>query len=236
MKLSKSKHPNEKSQELTLHLRAISHEFKNPLTTIEGFASLLDEEYGNLLPQGAKHYLDRIFFNLKRAQNLLEDLSELAGITIEEENFEHVSSHELVEAAVEPFLFIIKKQAITLSIQDDLPHIYCDVKAMIQVFTNLISNAIKYSRPGKPNRIEIGYEGDEIFHKFYVKDQGIGIAEKDRNKVFVLFSRLRRKREVAGSGIGLAIVKRIIEGHGGEIWVDSRLNKGSTFFFTLPKI
>ncbi len=106
---------------------------------------------------------------------------------------------------------------------------------MIQVFTNLISNAFKYSHANKENRIELGYIDGELFHKFYVKDNGVGMRLKDRDKVFQPFCRLEEKKNVSGSGLGLTIVKRIIEGHGGEIWLDPRLNQGITVYFTLPK-
>jgi signal transduction histidine kinase len=111
----------------------------------------------------------------------------------------------------------------------------CDKDAMILVFINLISNAIKYSRIRTSSRIAIGCFDDEFFYKFYIKDNGIGFRAKDRGRVFLLFSRLRNKRNVSGTGVGLAIVKKIVIGHGGEIWVESRMNQGSTFYFTLPK-
>ena len=92
-----------------------------------------------------------------------------------------------------------------------------------------------YSKNKIIARISIGCSDDELFYKFFIKDNGIGFRAQDRNRVFVLFNRLRNKRNVSGSGVGLAIVKKIIVGHGGEIWVESRMHRGSTFYFTLPK-
>lgn len=165
----------------------------------------------------------------------MADLAEFAQVIIDEADFKMVSVAEIIEVAKEPFLFGLKEKRLRLIVHDNLPDIYCDANAMTQVFTNLLSNAIKYSRKDS-DKIEIGYFRDEIFHKFFVKDYGIGIKVNDRNKVFHLFSRLGNKKGVSGTGLGLAIVKRIIEGHGGEIWVDSKINKGSTFYFTLPKV
>ncbi|MFQ5825517.1 MAG: ATP-binding protein [bacterium] len=222
-------------QDLNVYLQTIVHELKSPLVSVQGFASLLFEEYGSNLPREGKRYLERIFFNLKKAEDMLSDLSEFAQVIIDEADFKMVAVDEIIEVAKEPFLFELKERRLRLVVHSNLPDIYCDANAMIQVFTNLISNAIKYSREDS-EVIEIGYACDEIFHKFFVKDYGIGISAKDRNKVFHFFSRLGNKKGVSGSGLGLAIVKRIIEGHGGEIWVDSKIYKGSTFYFTLPKV
>jgi len=229
------KKASNKDKDFNLYLHTIVHELKNPLVSIQGFTSLLFEEYGKNLPKEGKKYLERIFFNLSKVESLLLDLSKFARVSIDESDFEMISANEIIEVAKEPVILQLKKKQITLVIQSELPDLYCDANAMIQVFSNLISNAIKYSHDHRPGNIEIGYIADEIFHKLFIKDNGVGIRSKDRNKVFLLFSRLDNKEGVSGSGLGLTIVKRIIEGHGGEIWVDSRLNKGATFYFTLPK-
>ncbi|MFQ5823186.1 MAG: ATP-binding protein [bacterium] len=224
------------NKELNLYLHTIAHEIRNPLVSIRGFTSLLFEEYGKALPNEGRNYLERIFSNLKRVENLLGDLTQLARVSIDESNYEQISVKEIIDVTVDSFLFQLKQKNIKLIVQPNMPYLYCHIKAMIQVFTNLIANAIKYSREDSESKIEIGFIDDELFYKFYVKDNGVGIPVRDRNKVFHLFSRLRNKKGVGGSGLGLAIVKRIIEGHGGEIWVDSKKNKGATFYFTLPKV
>ncbi|MFQ5708425.1 MAG: ATP-binding protein [bacterium] len=223
------------NEELNLYLNAIAHEFRSPLVSVQGYAALLVEEYGDLLPAEGKQYLDRIFANLRQADDILIDLSRFARTLVPESEFEYVAANEIVEAALEPLVRQLKQDRIELIVQPGLPRIFCHVRAMIQVFTNLLSNATKYLKENAPGQIEIGYLGDEIFHKFYVKDNGVGMLPKERNKVFLLFSRLGNKKRVSGSGLGLAIVKRIIEGHGGEVWVDARRHKGATFYFTLPK-
>jgi signal transduction histidine kinase len=223
-----------KEQNLLLH--TIAHEIRNPLVSVRGFASLLFEEYGKILPNEGKKYIERILSNLKRVENLLSDLSELARISIDESEYERVAAQEMIATALDSLFYEIEQKNIAVIVQPNMPVLYCNSKALIQAITNLISNAIKYSRERSESKIEIGYLDDEIFHKFFVKDNGVGMRACDRNKVFQIFSRLRNKKGVSGSGLGLAIVKRIIEGHGGEIWVDSKRNKFATFYFTLPKV
>jgi len=224
-----------KKDEVNLYLHLIAHEIKSPLVSIQGYTSLLQEKYLENLPPDGRDYLMRIASNLKRAENLLSDITQLAQVAIVESNFKKVAVNDLIATALEPHWFRIKKLNLQVNIAENMPELYCDPSAMSIVFSNLIGNAVKYSREKKAGTIDIGYIGDEIFHKFYIKDEGVGFKASDRNKVFLMFSRLRNKKNVSGSGLGLSIVKQIIEGHGGEIWVESRKNRGSKFFFTLPK-
>jgi len=216
-------------------LHIIAHEIRNPLVSVRGYASLLQERYGQELPAEGREYLARIETNLKRVDVLLTDITRLAKISIDEENFTLARTTELVEAALESHVIALHQNNLELIVDPDLPELYCDANSMVVAFSNLIGNAIKYSREKKKGKIQIGYLDDEIFHKFFVKDEGVGFRASDRNKVFMLFSRLMNKRNVGGTGLGLTIVKQIIEGHGGEIWVESRQNHGATFYFTLPK-
>lgn len=226
--------PANKSDELNLYLHIIVHELRNPLVSLAGYAHLISEKLKATTDDETIAYWERILVNLKQLDGLLSDISKLAKVSVRESDFDRVPSQEIVRAALDTF--DLNSQAnLEIWVQPDLPTIYCDPKSMIQVFTNLISNAIKYGQTGKESRIEIGYIDNELFHKFYVKDNGVGIRLKDRDKVFRPFCRLEKKKSVSGSGLGLTIVKRIIEGHGGEIWLDSRLNHGVTIYFTLPK-
>jgi len=222
-------------EELNAHLHTIAHELRHPIIAIQGFTSLLSEKYSQTLPEEGQEFLERITHNIKRAESLLGDISKLANATVKEEAFEEISSEELVETAVESLHIQIRERDVQVEIQDALPVIFCDKESLILALINLIGNAIKYSRNKTVTRISIGCSDDELFYKFFIKDNGIGFRAKDRKRVFVLFNRLRNKRNVSGSGVGLAIVKKIIVGHGGEIWVESRMNRGSTFYFTLPK-
>lgn len=222
--------------DVNLYLHTIAHELRNPLVSIEGFASLLSEKYSEFLPSEGKHYLERISKNTSRLQSLLADITQLAKIIIDEKNFARISANDVIQAALDSHYIQLNERQLELRIQPNLPEVYCDSNAMILAFSNLIGNAIKYSREKPDGLIEIGYLDDELFHKFYVKDNGVGFPARDSSKVFLLFSRLRNKKDVSGSGLGLTIVKEIVEGHGGQIWAASRRNRGSTFYFTLPKI
>ena len=125
--------------------------------------------------------------------------------------------------------------ASSIEIAENLSPAYGHRGSIQHVFTNLISNALKYRRERVQPKIEIGCLEDEIFLKFYVKDNGIGIPREAQKKIFNMFVRVGHKKRVHGSGLGLYIVRRIIQAHGGEIWVRSRKGVGSTFYFTLPK-
>ncbi len=220
---------------LNLYLRTIAHELRNPLVSVQGFATLLAEKYARNLPGEGKKYLERILANLSRVDYLLNDLNKLAAVSVCEQDFVKVSSLQLIRDVLDTFALQIQQNEIEVRVGSHLPDIYCDVTAISVVFSNLIANAIKYSRERTQARIEVGYLDDELFHKFFVRDNGVGFRAKDRNKVFLIFSRLRNKRNVDGSGLGLSIVKQLVEGHGGQVWVESRKYKGATFFFTLPK-
>ena len=118
---------------------------------------------------------------------------------------------------------------------DNLSTIYCDGDRICQVFDNLLGNAIKFMRETNSPKIEIGYEDKIDLHQFYVRDNGIGIDPKYHRKIFEMFHRLKQTEDEEGTGLGFAIVERIMNGHGGRIWVESEAGKGATFYFTLPK-
>jgi signal transduction histidine kinase len=128
---------------------------------------------------------------------------------------------------------MVSKSAAEVTVAAGLPTVQCSRGRVVQVFSNLISNAIKFSRDGEPPRVEIGWRATERAYHFLVKDNGIGIEPSQQHKVFEIFSRLGEKK-VEGTGVGLAIVKRIVEDHGGEVGVDSAPGQGSTFWFTCP--
>ena len=229
------KEPAEKQDNLTLYLQIVAHELRSPFVSIQGYSSLLQEKFAGELPKEGQDYLQRIAMNVKHVDALLTDISKWARVKIDEETFEPVPALEIISAASEAHIIQMTQKKIDLNVGKDLPDLYCDQNSMILAFSNLIGNAVKYSREKAGGSIQIGYLGDEIFHKFFIKDNGVGFRSRDHNKVFVLFNRLLNKRNVKGTGLGLSIVKQIIESHGGEVWVESRKYQGSTFFLTLPK-
>ncbi|HEX9653085.1 MAG TPA: HAMP domain-containing sensor histidine kinase [bacterium] len=224
-----------KDDELNLYLHTIVHELRNPLVSLQGYTKLLSEKLRALLNDDDAGYWDRILTSLDRLDELLADISKLAKVSVNEKDFKWIETRDIVASASELVGVIDGLSRVTLIVQPGLPKIYGDPQSLLQVFTNLISNACKYSHPNRDTHIEVGYLAGELFHKFYVKDNGLGIRLKDRDKVFRPFCRLEDRKNVGGSGLGLTIVKRIVEGHGGEIWLDSRLNQGVTVYFTLPE-
>ncbi len=223
-------------EQLSIYLHTIVHELRNPLVSIQGFSSLLADNFSNNLPIEATKYLERIISNSTQLESLLTDITKLAKVSINETDFEKISIHEIILAALDSFGIETDHKDVEIKIHPIFPEIYCDVKTMIQVYSNLITNAIKYARDGHKLKLEFGYSDDELFYKFFVKDNGVGISAKDNNKVFRLFGRLHNKSNVNGTGLGLSIVKRIIEGHGGEVWLVSKRNTGTSIYFTLPKM
>ncbi len=231
-----AKKDSEKKQDnLSLYLHIIAHELKSPFVSIQGYSSLLEEKFAPTLPQEGQDYLKRIITNVKHVDTLLGDITKWARVCIDEATFAPVPASQIISAASESHVIQMRQKRIDLTIGDNLPELHCDLNSMVLAFSNLIGNAVKYSREKAGGSIQIGYLGDEIFHKFFIRDNGVGFPARDHNKVFVLFNRLLNKRNVKGSGLGLSIVKQIIESHGGEVWVESRKYQGSTFFITLPK-
>jgi two-component system CheB/CheR fusion protein len=167
---------------------------------------------------------------------LIADLLTLSRISRIKNPYEDVDINALIDSVVKRIQFDIEKHRVELKIQKGIPIIVCDRIKMGEVFLNLINNAIKFSSKNtKTPRVEAGYMDMDEFHKFYVKDNGIGIDRKHHQEVFEIFKRLHTASEYEGTGAGLSIVKRVIDDHGGKIWIESELGKGATFFFTIPK-
>jgi PAS domain S-box-containing protein len=221
-------------EELKGFARAISHDLKNPLISIHGLSSKLLKDYKNQLGEKGQEYLGHIQSSAQQIEALVSDLrtlSQLGQVIIE---YEDVNTFELMQEAASSLQAQLKDKDIELSIPRNLPVVRCDRGRLFQVFENLVANAIKYMGNSANPRIEVGYEDKERVHLFYVKDNGIGIAPQNHRRIFESFERVKTTGE-EGTGLGLAIVKRIVRNHGGKIWVESEKNKGSTFYFTIPK-
>jgi len=212
----------------------VSHELRTPLTSIKGYAeTLLYEEDIEKIKEFASIILKHTDFLIK----LTHDLIELS--TIESEGFrlkkEHVSLKELIEETVETFKNKVKRKDIKIEVKiKDTQTIWANEERARQVFNNLIDNALKYTEKGK---IEISAEEQGRFMIIKVSDTGIGIPKKDLTRIFERFYRVNKERSRASgsTGLGLSIVKHIVEAHGGEVWVESELGKGSTFFVKWPR-
>jgi len=226
---------HEKNAEIQQYLYTVSHELKTPISSMRGYSLLLQDFHFENMNSEIIAYLQRISTNLDQMEQLVDNLLDYTRIDVDIDECEEVEITELLKEAIEELNFLIQQNNYEIDISLNLPTVFCKRSLMLRVFTNLLSNAIKYSKNTELPKIEVGYIPDEIFHKFYIRDNGIGIAHGDQDKIFQIFGRLNNKKGAKGSGLGLVITKRIIEKHGGEIWLESARGKGSTFFFTLPR-
>ncbi len=223
------------NEELEKFVYTVSHDLKSPIVSIHGFSTLLLEDYGNQLDADARHYLERIQKNALAMQQLVKDLLELSRVGRGVLNFEKINAKEIVERALLEYSYQVREEPIRFNIQERFPDIYADVTQMTQVFANLIGNAIKFRNPeNEETVVEVGAEERSREIVFWVRDNGIGIAPEFHERIFNLFERHPHSKKVEGSGIGLTVVKRIVELHKGKIWVESEAGAGATFYFTLP--
>lgn len=220
-------------QELDDFTYVVSHDLKEPLLGIGGFGKLLRERYEDILDERGRHYLDVIFSSVSKMKRLIDDLLELSRIAHRKRPYEEVDLNELLSGLKGELEFSLRARNAHLNILP-LPSLRCERTRIAQVFKNLIANSIKYNDKRRP-KIEIGCtdETDKDF-KFYVKDNGVGIPPEYHERIFEIFRRLERN-DSEGTGAGLTIVKRIIEAHGGTVWVESEVGKGSIFYFIIPK-
>ncbi|HEY9153295.1 MAG TPA: ATP-binding protein [Anaerolineales bacterium] len=221
-----------KNTELERFIYTISHDLKAPLITIRGFLGFIekDSQEGNI--ERLRSDIQRVTDATEKMQRLLRDLLELSRIGRLVNESTYVPFEELISEALEIVQGRISQNSVEVHVQPNLPAVFGDKPRLIEVLQNLLDNAAKFMGDQPHPMIEIGQKGEENGKPiFFVKDNGIGIASDHHERVFGLFNKLDMNSE--GTGVGLAIVKRIVEVHGGRIWVESEAGRGSTFFFTL---
>lgn len=221
------------NKELQQFAYVASHDLQEPLRMVTAYLSLLEKRYADQLDGKAKQYMDLAIDGGLRAKQLIHDLLEFSRIDSQAKEFQKVSMEDVLGKTLDNLALVIREGNAVLS-HEPLPTIKADDLQMIQVMQNLIGNAIKF-RGEEPPRIHIGCDDEGDRWRFSVQDNGIGIDPQYHEKIFVLFQRLHTKEEYAGTGIGLAICKKIVERHGGRIWFESRPGSGTTFYFTMPK-
>ncbi|MBK9925542.1 MAG: GAF domain-containing protein [Anaerolineales bacterium] len=222
-----------KNAELERFTYTVSHDLKSPLFTIRGFLGYLESDALSGNHERLKNDVKRIVDATDKMQNLLNDLLELSRVGRVGNELEVIRFGDLVHEAIEIVHGRIAERGIDVHIADNLPMVYGDKVRLIEVVQNLVDNAAKFMGDQPEPHIEIGQMGEENGNPvFYIRDNGIGIAPEHHERVFGLFNKLDVKAD--GTGIGLALVRRIIEVHGGRIWVESEIGKGAVFCFTLP--
>ena len=212
----------------------VSHDLKEPLRAIEAFSSFLAEDYSDKLDEEGQRYIAVLREGAVRMKNLIEDLLELSRVGREKPNIDDVAVAGLLQDVRRDQEFSLAERNATLQIQPDLPTVHGDRLRLKQVFQNLISNAIKYNKQTHPV-VDVSCQESGGFYVFSVQDNGIGIEERYHEKIFQIFQRLNSREEYEGTGAGLTICKKIVEAHGGRVWVESKAGQGSTFRFTIPR-
>jgi light-regulated signal transduction histidine kinase (bacteriophytochrome) len=217
------------NKELETFTYSVAHDLRAPLRHIAGFSGILLEEFGPSMDAGAQHYLQRIKEGAGKMGQLVDELLSLARVGRQEANIQGVNLNAIVEEVIAMLEPDTRGRQVEWKIAQ-LPFVECDPTLVKLVFQNLISNALKYSRPRPLAVIEIGQTLEGVF---FVRDNGVGFNMKYADKLFGVFQRLHRAEEFEGIGVGLATVQRIIKKHQGSVWAEAELNRGATFYFTL---
>ena len=220
------------NRELEQFAYVASHDLQEPLRMVASYTQLLARRYEEKLDDDARDFIRYAVDGANRMQRLISDLLSYSRVSSRGRQPEEADSHAaLVEAVANLAAAIAEGGAIVTN--DDLPTVRADRSQLVQLFQNLIQNAVKF-RSGQPPHVHVSAARRDAEWVFSVRDNGIGIAPEHRERVFEIFQRLHRRDEYGGTGIGLALCKRIAERHGGQIWLESEVGAGSTFHFSLP--
>ncbi len=222
----------EQLQSLDSFNYSISHDLMSPLNSITGLAGLLQMMHPEKIDDEVFEIVNHIMGSVDRMTKLIKDLLSFSRQANAEITKEEVDMKKLVHEVMQDISLSMPTSATEIVIHD-LPPAYCDNNMLKQVWANLISNALKYSQKKTAPRVEIGGSQENGHYFYFVKDNGAGFNMANYDKLFSIFQRLHSDHEFNGTGVGLAVVKRIIERHDGKIWAESEVGKGSDFYFTL---
>lgn len=220
------------NKELETFSYSVAHDLRSPIRQIAGFSKILLEEYGAQLPAEAGRYLDKVAQGAQRMGALVDDLLHLAQVGRQALSLQLTPLNSILTAALEA----LQPETVGRNIEWRIGHlcsVTCDRGLMKQAFVNLLSNALKYTRPRHPAIIQVGLvklKGEQVI---FVRDNGVGFEMQYVDRLFGVFQRLHPVSEFEGTGIGLATVERIIRKHGGRIWAQGELGYGATFSFTV---
>lgn len=221
------------NRELESFAYSVSHDLRAPLRNIDGFSKILLDDYSETLDDQAKHYLNRVRNGAMRMSKLIDDILIFSRIGRTEMQFRIVKAEDLIRNVLEHFSAEIEARKVKI-IVGDLPKINCDSVLAQTLFTNIVSNALKYTRNVEHPVVEIGYA--PMQHAVFVRDNGAGFDMKYHDKIFQVFQRLHLPEEFEGTGIGLAIVKRVAERHHWQVSAESKPGEGAVFFITIPEL
>ena len=231
--LRKSTEELERSNKDLAQFAAVaSHDLQEPLRTVSGFLQLLEKDYGDRLDEKAKSYVGYAVDGVKRMETLIRDLLAYARVGTGGREPSPTDASAALGQALDNLLATIRETGAEIT-QGELPTVRVDAPQLVQLFQNLLGNAIKFRGPAPPKvHVDACRDGDGW--QFSVRDNGIGIDAKFQTQIFDIFRRLHTRKQYDGTGVGLAVCKRIVDRHGGRIWVESQPGEGATFHFTLP--
>jgi len=222
------------NRELEAFSYSVSHDLRAPLRAMDGFSQAVLEDCAELLPEEGRHYLRTIREGAQRMGALIDDLLTFSRLSRTPINKRQIDTAALVNHVLTEPGFKPDSRNIDLRI-GELPACVGDPALLKQVWMNLLSNAFKYTRKREPALVEIGCRREDGADVFFVGDNGTGFDMRYASKLFRVFQRLHRAEDYEGTGVGLAIVQRIVHRHGGRVWADATINRGATFYFTLWK-
>lgn len=219
------------NRDLEAFIYSISHDLRAPLRNMAGFATIIDEDFGPRLPAEVRHHVQRILAGNHKMLHLVDDLLRFSRLGRTRLEVTRTDLNELVEEALAELAHDVAGRDIVWR-RSPLPVASCDRALMRQVFINLLSNALKYSRPRQPAVISIGTEIRNAERVVFVQDNGVGFDMRSHDKLFGVFQRLHSPSEFEGNGVGLAMIARILHRHGGAAYAEGHIHQGATFWFT----
>jgi PAS domain S-box-containing protein len=221
------------NKELEAFSYSVSHDLRTPLISIEGFAHMLSKKYGKILDEKGRTYLNAILQSTVKMNQLINDLLVLSRLKRKDFNVTDMDMGAIAQEVFNELEIINQGRKFNFSI-NNVPHGTGDISMIREVFLNLLSNAVKFTKNKDIAVIEIGGETGNEENMFFVKDNGAGFDMARAERIFEAFQRLHNNSEYEGTGIGLAIVQRIVSRHGGRVWAEGKVNEGAAFYFTLP--
>ena len=221
------------NQELEAFSYSVAHDLRSPLRAMEGYARILVEEHAPALPPAVSEYVRDIRRNAVMMGLLIDDLLAFSRLSRQPLQKRLVAPGPIVRQVLEELRGEREGRSVE-TVVGELPPCYADPSLLKQVWSNLLGNALKYTRKRDQARVEVGSRKQDGEQVYFVRDDGVGFDMRYAAKLFGVFQRLHRAADFEGTGVGLAIVKRVVQRHGGRVWAEAAVNQGATFSFTLP--